>query len=69
MGLTTYQIKQDLGAEVVPIRMALRASRDLLNPIIGFGYGLFNHPPKVRGSRNVFKAMPAAKRRGRKTAG
>jgi predicted N-acyltransferase len=54
MGLTTYSIKQDLGAEVVPIGMALRATRAWLNPFVGWGYGLLNSVPKPE-PRNVFK--------------
>lgn len=54
MGLTTYSIKQDLGAEVVPIGMALRATREWMNPFVGWGYGLLNSVPKPD-PRNVFK--------------
>ncbi len=54
MGLTTYAIKQDLGAEVVPIRLALRASRGWINPFVGLGYKLLNHVP-APAPRTVFK--------------
>lgn len=54
MGLTTYPIKQDLGAEVVPIQMALRATWSWVNPFVGLGYRLLNHIPKTH-PRPVFK--------------
>lgn len=54
MGLTTYAIKQDLGAEVVPIRLALRASRNWINPFVGLGYQLLNRVP-APAPRAVFK--------------
>ena len=55
MGLTTYAIKQDLGAEVVPIQMALRATWGFINPFVGLGYRLLNHIPDTH-PRPVFKA-------------
>ncbi|AOV17450.1 hypothetical protein BJI67_10620 [Acidihalobacter aeolianus] len=55
MGLTTYSIKQDLGAEVVPIGMALRATRGWLNPFVGWGYGVLNSVPEPE-PRSIFKA-------------
>lgn len=54
MGLTTYPIKQDLGAEIVPLRMALRATNGFLNLFVGLGYKLLNHIPAPT-SRQVFK--------------
>lgn len=62
MGLTTYPIKQDLGAQVVPIKLALRASSRLINPFVGLGYSLLNKVP-APGQRQVFKTvkqLPAA---------
>ncbi|MDY0331647.1 MAG: GNAT family N-acetyltransferase [Thiomonas sp.] len=55
MGLTTYPIKQDLGAEVVPINLAIRASWGLINPFVGLGYALLNKVPQPS-PRQVFKA-------------
>jgi len=54
MGLTTYPIKQDLGAQVTPIRIALRARSRLINFFVGLGYAVLNRPPKVE-NRAVFK--------------
>jgi hypothetical protein len=54
MGLTTYSIKQDLGAEVVPIWMAIRSTRAWMNPFVGLGYRLLNSIPKTH-PRPVFK--------------
>ena len=55
MGLTTYPIKQDLGAEVVPIKLAIRASWGVINPFVGLGYALLNKVPHPS-PRQVFKA-------------
>ena len=55
MGLTTYAIKLDLGAHVRPIRIALRAVSGLINPFVGLGYAVLNHPPDIR-ARAVFKS-------------
>ncbi len=54
MGLTTYPIKLDLGAEPAPIRLAIKATTNWLNPLVGFFYPLMNHLPEVQG-RDVFK--------------
>ena len=63
MGLTTYAIKQDLGAEVTPIRVALRSRWGVINPFVGLGYGVLNSVP-APGPREVFKTdgKPPAKR-------
>ena len=55
MGLTTYSIKQDLGAEVVPIKLAIRASWGLINPFVGLGYAVLNKVPRPT-PRQVFKS-------------
>lgn len=54
MGLTTYDIKLDLGARAAPVRVALRASWGLINPFVGLGYQLLNQVP-APGLRQVFK--------------
>ncbi len=55
MGLTTYAIKQDLGADVVPIHIALRANWGLINPFVGLGYKVLNSVP-APAPRQVFKS-------------
>ena len=55
MGLTTYSIKQDLGAQVMPIKMAIRGTWGLINPFVGFFYPLLNDTPVIE-NKNVFKA-------------
>lgn len=55
MGLTTYSIKQDLGAQVTPIKLALRSASRLINPLVGLIYPLINHTPDIQ-NKNVFKA-------------
>lgn len=56
MGLTTYSIKQDLGADVVPIGMALRATWGWLNPFVGWGYRVLNSVPELE-PRAIFKSI------------
>lgn len=53
MGLTTYSIKQDLGAEIVPIKLALRSPTRLGNLFVDKTYPLFNKLPRLR-AKNVF---------------
>jgi predicted N-acyltransferase len=57
MGLTTYSIKQDLGARVTPIRLAIRSASRLINPVVGLVYPLLNHCPHIR-NKNIFKEDP-----------
>lgn len=54
MGLTTYPIKQDLGARLVPSRIALKARVQLTNPLVGYLYRLLNTRQELS-NRNVFK--------------
>ncbi len=54
LGLTTYSIKQDLGATVTPISLALYSPWRLLNPLVGRIYALLNRPPRLA-NRRVFK--------------
>lgn len=56
MGLTTYSIKQDLGAQPEPIKIAIRATSLLLNPLIGLGYSMLNSTPRLL-SKNIFKSQ------------
>ena len=54
MGLTTYAIKQDLGATPSAISLALRSVSPILAPFIPRGYSLLNKPPKLS-EKNIFK--------------
>jgi hypothetical protein len=54
MGLTTYPVKQDLGARLAPLKMAVKCPLGLANPLVGLLYPLLNHTPAVR-NKNVFK--------------
>ena len=54
LGLTTYSIKQDLGAQMVPVKLALRSTSRLINPFVGLGYSVMNHTPKIQ-NKNIFK--------------
>ncbi|WP_374326596.1 GNAT family N-acetyltransferase [Azonexus sp.] len=53
-GLTTYDLKQELGATISPVRMALRTTRRILNPFVGPVFRLLNRPPEVE-IRHVFR--------------
>jgi predicted N-acyltransferase len=55
MGLTTYPIKQDLGARVVPIDFALRSPSRLIDLFVVPVYRLLNRTPALR-DKTVFKA-------------
>lgn len=57
LGLTTYPVKQDLGARAEPISFALRSPWPLINPLLGLIYPLLNRVPSPRDKR-VFKTMP-----------
>jgi predicted N-acyltransferase len=54
MGLTTYPIKQDLGARAMPVHMAIRARSGLLNRFVGRIYLLLNRPPAIE-NKQIFK--------------
>jgi predicted N-acyltransferase len=54
LGLTTYSIKQDLGAQMAPVKLALRSASWLINPFVGLGYSVMNHTPKIQ-NKNIFK--------------
>ena len=54
MGLTTYPIKQDLGAQVTPIFLALRGTSRWINPFVGIFYPLLNSVPHIT-NRDIFK--------------
>ncbi len=54
LGLTTYSIKQDLGAQMTPIKLALRSASSLINPFVGLGYAALNSTPKIR-NKAIFK--------------
>jgi hypothetical protein len=60
MGLTTYDIKLDLGATITPIKMALRARWGWMNPFVGLGYRVLNQVPKPQ-PRPVFKEGKGAR--------
>ena len=53
-GFTTYDLKQELGATISPVRMALRTTRRILNPFVGPVFHLLNRPPEVA-DRHVFR--------------
>lgn len=54
MGLTTYSIKLDLGADIQPVKIALCSTWRLINPFISLGYAFLNRTPTIH-ARPVFK--------------
>lgn len=54
MGLTTYPVKQDLGAQVVPIQFAIRSPVAWLHRVVVPVYSILNDTPDIR-NRDVFK--------------
>jgi len=56
MGLTTYPIKQDLGARLAPIQLALRSPSRFIHLFVGTVYRLLNRTPRMRNKR-IFKAL------------
>ena len=55
MGLTTYSVKQDVGARLESIHFAIRCPWVLLNPFFGLGYSLLNKPAKLE-NKMIFKS-------------
>ncbi len=56
MGLTTYSVKKDFGAQMKPIEMAICSPYAFINPFIGKGYALLNKTPEIN-NKNIFKAQ------------
>jgi hypothetical protein len=59
LGLTTYPVKQDLGASPVSLHHAIRSPFRVINPLIPRIYALMNHVPEIT-PRAVFKVAGAA---------
>lgn len=55
LGVTTYEIKRDLGASIVPRRIAIRISWRPLNQCSVMLYSFLNHIPVLK-AKNIFKA-------------
>ncbi|MFO1405153.1 MAG: GNAT family N-acetyltransferase [Azonexus sp.] len=53
LGLTTYEPKLNLGAQTLPVNIAIKTAR-IPNIFTGYVYSLLNHTPEIR-SRNIFK--------------
>lgn len=58
MGLTTYPIKQDVGARLEPIHFAIRCPWPVLNWVFGIGYSLLNKPARLE-NKMIFKSRVA----------
>jgi predicted N-acyltransferase len=52
LGVTTYAIKRDFGASIIPRKIAIRVSWDIFNKL--WFYSLLNHIPEIQG-KDVFK--------------
>jgi predicted N-acyltransferase len=64
LGLTTYDVKMDLGARLSPIRLALCSPWRVIHPFVGLVYPWLNHAPPLR-HREVFKAPAGVNATGR----
>lgn len=60
MGVTTYAVKRDFGATIVPRKIAIRVSWDMLNSYATKAYSLLNHVPVIQG-KDIFKEYGQAK--------
>jgi len=54
LGVTTYPVKKDLGAQMSPLQLALQSPSRLINPWIGIFYPLLNRTPRIE-NKNIFK--------------
>lgn len=60
MGVTTYAIKRDFGASIVPRKIAIRVSWGIFNSYAAKAYSLLNHVPVIH-NKNIFKKCGQAK--------
>lgn len=60
MGVTTYAIKRDFGASIVPRKIAIRVSWGMFNRHVAWLYSLLNHVPEIQG-KDIFKEYGQAK--------
>ena len=60
MGLTTYQIKQDFGAKLVPIYIAIRLTIPLFNPLLSPIYNCLHKAEPCLPDKRVFKENTSA---------
>ncbi len=54
LGLTTYSIKQDIGATVTSIKLAIKSKYFIINPFIKKIYQLINNTPVIN-NKSIFK--------------
>ena len=54
LGLTTYSIKKDLGAQVTSLKLAIKSPLPLINPFVKIIYPLLNKIPKPE-NKDIFK--------------
>lgn len=59
MGVTTYAIKRDLGARIVPRKIAIRVSWGMFNSYAAKAYFMLNHVP-VFHNKDIFKKSKQA---------
>lgn len=53
LGLTTYTPKMNLGAQMLPVNIAIK-SPSIFNSVVGPVYALLNHAPEIE-KRNIFR--------------
>lgn len=56
MGVTTYAIKRDFGASIVPRKIAIRVLFDMFNKYAAWAYSLLNHIPEIQ-TKDIFKKI------------
>ncbi len=54
MGVTTYEVKRDFGASIIPRRIAIWVSWNIFNRYSAWVYSLLNHIPDIQ-TKNIFK--------------
>jgi len=54
LGLTTYDPKMNLGAQMWPMNIAIKTTNSFFNFFAGYVYALLNDTPEIK-SRNIFK--------------
>jgi predicted N-acyltransferase len=57
LGVTTYAIKRDFGASIVPRKIAIRVSWNIFNKHVAWFYTLLNHVPEIQG-KDIFRGTP-----------
>lgn len=55
LGLTTYEPKMNLGAQMLPVNLAIKTVNPFFNIFAGYVYRLLNDTPEIK-TRNIFRS-------------